>query len=322
MYVPEKVIDNAFFIHSPNNPYLVYMGEDESGKPLFKEERVQLTSEKIAKSTGGIQTRRQIAAGETIVDMLERAFRDSDFPADRLDGIMIGTISDDKQFPSVACRLQDRIRATNVTYTADIKAACSGFTHALDYARLRVQEQGGYCLVAGVEALTRITDYEEVNCDLFGDGCGLVVLGQAKGDEGIIATKFKSDTSGLNFIYRDELGKLRMPAGPEVFKRATSGMIELAHDLTKHAGISEEQVKLYVPHQANGRIIDYIENKIDPTKTGKIFRNISDYGNMSAATVPVALTEAIRKGRARKGDLVTLVDMGSGLAFGGALIRL
>ncbi len=323
MYVPTQVLDNNFFINGSNNPYRVYKGEDAEGNPVYSEKRVFLDEEKIRTNTGGMKERRKVAQDETIEDMLEKAFIDSRFPAEILDGIIIGTVSDNIQYPSTACRLQHRIGASRVSYTEDIKSACSGFTHALDHARLRIQESGGYYLVSGVEILTRMTDYIEINCNLFGDGCGLVILGPTNNnEEGILAQAFESDTSGLKIIYKDKLGMLRMPNGKEVFRKASRGMIKLAHELTTRAGISEKEVDLYIPHQANGRILDNVEERIDPEKTGKIFRNIEKYGNMSAATVPVALSEAIRTGKANPGNLITLVDMGSGFTLGGALIRL
>ncbi len=323
MYVPEDKLKNDFFINSPNNPYKVYIGQDEQGDPIFAQDRVLLTEEKIIKTTGGIKERRRVDDKDTVEGLVRRAFLTTDFPAPKLDGILIGSISDEKRFPSVACRVQKALGAINVSYTEDVSAACSGFTHALDHARLQIQENGGYWLVAGVEILTRITDYEELNCDLFGDGCGLVVLGPTSDKKrGVLATQFRSDISGIDFIYKDKIGKLRMPAGPKVFQKATRGMIEIAHDLTRKTGIPENEVSRYVAHQANGNILNYIEEKVDPVKEGKIIRTIEEYGNMSAATVPVALAKSLREGRIKKDDLVTLVDMGAGLAFGGALIRI
>ena len=167
-----------------------------------------------------------------------------------------------------------------------------------------------------------MTDYKEFNCDLFGDGCGGVILGPTQEkDKGILATHFMSDVSGIRFIYKDKLGMLRMPQGPKVFAKATRGMVEIAHRLTEKTGILESEITKYIPHQANGRILDYVEDKVDPGKTGRIYRNIQRYGNMSAATVPVALAEAIQTSQLKKNDLAILVDMGSGLAFGGALVR-
>ncbi len=321
-YAPEKILDNNFFVNSPNNPYKVYLGKDGSGNPIFKPELVYLIEEKILKNTGGIKQRRQVADKETLVDMIEKAFINSKFPAEELRGIIVGTISDEIKFPSVACRVQERIGAKNVRNAVDIGAACSGFTHALDYAYLKIEKGEGPYLVIGAETLTRCTDYEELNCDLFGDGCGLVVLAPTQDNsKGILATEFDSDISGINFIYRDKLGKLRMPQGPEVLKKATRGMIDIAHRLLEKTNCRKEEVKLYIPHQFNGNGLNIIEKKIDP-REGILYRNIENYGNMSAATVPLALSQALEYKVISKGDLIVLVDIGAGLALGGSLIRI
>ncbi|MEK6858621.1 MAG: ketoacyl-ACP synthase III [Nanoarchaeota archaeon] len=322
-YVPEDVLTNDFFIQSPHNPYKVYIGKDRDGNSLYSPDRVQLTEEKILSNTGGILQRRRSAEGQDVVDLVCKAFATTGFPASELEGILIGTISDDKGFPSVGCRVQTRIGAKNVVYAGDVRYACSGFTHALDQARLHVQESGGYWLAAGVEILTRLVDYEELNCDLFGDGCGLAIVGPMKDAErGILATQFRSDISGIDYIFKDKTGKLRMPQGPKVFLKAVRGMIDIAHDLSQRARIPDSQITRYIVHQANGRILDKVEEEIDPEKRGKIVRTIQDYGNMSAATVPVALAKSIREGTLKEGDLATLVDMGSGLTFGGILVRI
>lgn len=319
-YVPDEILTNQFFIASQHNPYKVYTGQDTEGNPVYAPNRVQLTEEKILTNTGGIRERRRIAPHQDVTDLICEAFKTADFPPEKLEGILIGTVSDDMQFPSVACRVQKRIGAKNVVYAGDMRYACSGFTHAVDQARLQVQESRGYWLAVGAETLTRITDYEELNCDLFGDGCGLAVIGPVE-EGGILATQFKSDISGLDFIYKDKTGKLRMPQGPKVFAKATRGMVYMAHDLARKAGIREEDIARHIVHQANGRILDTVEESIDPDKKGKIIRTLQVFGNMSAATVPVALAKSLREGTLKKGDLTTLIDMGSGLTFGGILVR-
>lgn len=319
-YVPESVVPNSFFVNNPNNPYLVHIGEDENQLPIFKNERTYLTEDKIYLQTGMLQ-RRRISPGQTVVDLLQKAFLHADFPANKLEGIIIGTISNKERFPSVACRLQQRIGASNVNYTEDVGAACSGFTHALDHARLRVQESGGYYAVGAVETLSVIIQYEEILCNLFGDGGGIVILGPSENKEkGILATDFGSDTSGIDYIYQDKFGLLRMPKGPLVLKRASRGMVEIGEKLSIKSGIPANQIDLYIPHQANGRIIDNVEEKVDPQKTGRVYRNVHKYGNMSAATEAVALAEALHTGRLKKDQIAVLLDMGSGLAFGSALI--
>jgi 3-oxoacyl-[acyl-carrier-protein] synthase III len=326
-YVPERILDNQYFID--RNPYKVYTGRDTNGDPIFAPEKKVLTLKDILKATGGVEERRMCAPGETVLDLIERAYINCGFPASELRGIIIGTVSYEPRFPSAACVIQERIGAKNAKNVIDIGAACSGFTHGLHYANLAVKAGEGPYLIVGAETLRRIVDEEEVNSDLFGDGCGLVVVAPGDGlGRGIITTELASDSSGLELIYKDKLGKLRMPSGrkgaggQEVFKRATKGMVEMAHRLVEKSEINERDIKLYIPHQANGRIIEHIEGVVDPGKVGRIYWNIKKYGNMSAATVPFALGQAVETGRAKRGDLVVLVDMGGGLSFGGALIRI
>lgn len=321
LYIPEKIVENRFFIESQNNPYLVYVGVNKHGEPEFKETRVQLTEEKIRKNTGGIETR-AYAESLSLVDLIERAFREATFPAESLEGIIVATVSDETRFPSVACRVQDRIKAENVSFTEDIVAACSGFTHALDHAWRRSQHTHGYYLVAGAEILSSMVDYTELNCTLFGDGCGLVVIGPAENGSRIIDTTFGSDASGVAYIYRDKKGKIRMPEGPRVFVKATEGMAHTAHVLLDKNGLKKEEIDKYFPHQANGRILDAIEERIDPSKKGRVYRTVHKYGNMSAATVPVAFAEAIKEKKVVSGNKVILTDVGSGLTLGGALIQI
>lgn len=435
-YLPREVLDNKFF--TDRNPYKIYKGRDENGNPIYARENDDstkvkfLTEEDILGNTGGIKERRRAASCETVESFVENAFRQMNFPAENLTGILVATVSYDNgaTFPSAACRIQEFLNARNVRYTADfvnnesgfdyaldharlmakeggknylivgveqldkiksfskinqnlfdetklilissssteqvrqsqlfpdnlegilvgttrqrvssvaynikeligaknvryaadVVAACSGFTHALDFARLKIKEEGGYWLVAGVDLLTRLADEKEINYNLFGDGCGAVIVRRTSNDwGGILATTFDSQIDGIDYIFKDKLGKLRMPQGPKVFAKATRGMIDISHKLIEKAGIKKEDIKLYIPHQANGRILDYIEEKEDPERQGKIFRNIEKYGNMSSATVPVALCEAVEQERVKKGDLVILADVGSGLALGGALIRI
>lgn len=326
-YVPEKVLDNKYFLDK--NPYKVYLGRDAEGNPIFAKDKKVLTEEGILDATGGIKQRRMCASGEDVLDLVEKAYAKCGFPASELEGIIIGTVSYEPRFPSAACVIQERIGAKNAKNVIDLGAACSGFTHGLRYANLEIKAGDGPYLVVGAETLRKIVDEEEINSNLFGDGCGLVVLAPTSDEtRGIIATELASDSSGIELIYKDKLGKLRMPSGKigtggrEVFKRATKGMIEIAHRLVEKSEIPEKDIRLYIPHQANGRIIEYIEEKIDPEKKDRIYWNIELYANMSAATVPFALVQAVETGKITKGDLVVLVDMGAGLSFGGALLRI
>jgi len=349
-YVPEEILDNKFFVESRNNPYKVYKGENKKGLPVYLEDeekskkwlfrlsnklfgwpclekRVLIDEKKIIDITG-IRQRRMSAPDEFSSDMAQKAARAAlenakILPQD-LEGIIIATITPDCSFPSTACIVQEKLGARNVNYAIDVAAACAGFGHALDIAEKRMKQEPGNYLVVGAETLTKITDYEEINCTLFGDGAGAVILAPAKEEKGILATVFHSITSDnkVNYIYKDKRGKLRMPEGHSVMKSATRYMIECAEEIKKVAGLSEEDVKLYIPHQANERIIKAIERKIDPEGKGKVYDNIERYGNMSSATCPIALAEAVEKGKVKEGDVVILVAFGSGLSVSGAAIRL
>lgn len=185
-----------------------------------------------------------------------------------------------------------------------------------------MQERRGYYAVYGMETLTRQTDYEEVNCDLFGDGCGVIILGPREDNtRGVLGTEFVSDSSGLHCIFQDRFGKLRMPGGKKVFSSATRGMENLIHKLNERLGIPCASVTKYFPHQANGRILDKLADKFDPDKKGKVYRTIEKYGNMSAATIPVAMARAMHRGDVKSGDLLEAVDFGSGFTMGAAAIR-
>lgn len=326
-YVPQEILDNAFFVE--NGPYKVHTGEDAEGNPVFRKkpgtdelDLFHQTNEGIIETTG-IEQRRRAAPNESVTDFVAEAFRMSGFPARDLDGIIIATISDPVRFPSVASRTQDRIGArTQIGYAADVVAACSGFSHAIEIARLRVQENGGHYLVAGVEILSRAVDDKERNYILFGDGCGLVVVGPSNEEgSGILGTHFVNDSSGVGYIYRDRHGTLRMPEGNKVYKMAVRGMVDVAHGAMGRAGITKGEVDFYVPHQANERIVTGVEKIVDPEKTGKVIRNIQFFGNMSTATEPVAYSMARTSGKIKEGDVVVWTDMGAGLAYGSIVER-
>lgn len=324
-YVSDEIIGNDRFA---GKSFLRCLGEDESGEPIFDCEKVFLDEEKILKTTGGIRERRDVSQGMNCVDYIERAFSQTGFSPEDLQGIIVGTISQERRFPSVACEVQERIGAKSAREVFDVSAACSGFLHSLHLGnRLSMFERKPY-LVAGVELLPRYVDYHEINCDLFGAGCGVAVIGPTDSNGSkIINTLLDSDSSGLRAIYADKYDLLRMPAGKkgeggqDVMKKATQGMIHIAHEVLDRSMYSVDDVKLIIPHQANGRIIERVRRKVDPDDTGKVYQNIERYGNMSSATVAYGLSEAIDEGRASKGDLVLLLAMGAGYAKGGALLR-
>jgi 3-oxoacyl-[acyl-carrier-protein] synthase-3 len=338
LYVPEKILTNRFFIEenpiaykvNGKNFYKVYIGQDENGEPIYKQkdgkdELSELTDEIIIKTTG-IKERRKSAENEFSSDMAvkasQKAMKNAKLLPSDLEGIIIATISpdNDANFPSTASRVQSKLGAMNVSYGHDLAAACAGFGYALEIANQRIKSGAGKHLIIGVENLTRITDYEERNCDLFGDGAGALILGPTEQDKGILKTKFYNDPfdGKMDYIYRDRKGKLRMPKGPQVFKYAVVYMKKCAAAIKQEANLSEEQISLYIPHQANINIIKKIKEELGD----KVYNNIENYGNMSSATCPIALAEAIEKGRLKENDVVIMVSFGSGLSVSGAAIKL
>ena len=326
-YAPDEVLSNDFFVGK--NPYRRYIGQDANGNPLFDTELVHLDEDKILNNTGGIRERRRVAKGQDVVDLVELAFRNSDFDARELRGIAIGTISDEMRFPSVACRVQRRLGLGMIDNAVDFGAACSGFTEALHYACLNVMSGSGPYLAAGVEILTRIVDYDEMQCDLFGDGCGVVVVAPTNDrDKGILATAFISDVSdvrgtpGTETIYKDRLGFLRMPHGPKVKATAWRGLVGVSNSVLNRAGIGLNEVKMIFPSQANGRIIDEYETRMGLNGISVVYRNLDRFGNTSAASIPMAYAEARQKGLLKEGDAVIGASVGSGMVWGSFLERI
>ena len=323
-YIPQRVITNDFFI---NKPYKVFIGLDKDQEPIFAPETRTLTNQGIIETTG-IEQRRRARDNEQTSDLaayaLQNALKNAHMSPDDLEGIIVATVTPDKSFPSTACEVQRKILAKNA-HSYDINAACSGFCYALDQANNAIKQESGPIAVIGAETLTRVTDYEELNCDLFGDLAGAVILAptQEKGT-GILATSLYSDPfDGKDmYIFLDKKGYLRMPQGRAVFKQAVEAMLARAGEVKQKANIGEKDVKLHIPHQANLRILQYVSQKIDPQNPKKVFVNIQKYGNTSSATCPVALEEAIKEGRAKDGDIIILESFGSGLVSAAVAIKL
>ncbi len=253
-----------------------------------------------------------------------------------IDKIILGTITPDMFFPSTACIVQAQIGAKNAM-VMDISAACSGFLYGIDLAYSQIAlGRNDVILVIGVEILTKITDFTDRNtCVLFGDGAGAVILMPSDNDdEGILATYGKSDGTLGELLYMPAGGS-RMPAtietvekrlhylkmaGRDVFKYAVKAMSDAALKALEKAGVSGEEVDLLISHQANIRIIESTAKRAK-IPMEKVFINIHKYGNTSSASIPIALNEAVRSGRIKKGDLVLLVAFGGGFTWGSALIR-
>lgn len=301
------------------------------------EQMVETNDEWIVTRTG-IRERRLAAESEATSDLAfeaaKRALDAAGLNAEDLDLILVATITPDMFFPSTACLLQNKLGAKQAA-AFDLSAACSGFIYGLATASNMIAT-GMYkhVLVVGAETLSRITDYTDRNtCILFGDGAGAVVLGPVEEGRGFLSFELGADGSGGELL-KVGGGGSRMPAsaasiddkqhyiymaGNDVFKFAVRIMGSAAEDALAKAGKSKEDVDLLVPHQANIRIIQSALNRLNLPEV-KAMINLDKYGNMSAASIPVALAEAVEQDRVKPGDCLVLVGFGGGLTWGSSVL--
>ena len=301
------------------------------------EKIVDTTDEWIMTRTG-IKERRiapkEFAASDMGAEAAMAAIKDAGLKPEDIDLIITATVTGDMAFPSTACIIQDKIGARN-SAAFDINAACSGFIFGIITAKQFV-DSGLYknVLVIGTEKMTSLVDWtDRSTCVLFGDGAGACVIGKSKA-RGIISYFIGCDGSSSNLL-RLPAGGSRIPAteesvknklhflkmeGNEVFKLAVKIMADAANKAITKAGLLCSEIDLLIPHQANIRILMAVAKKLGlPEK--KIFLNIAKYGNMSSASTAVALAEANKEHRIKKGDNIVLVAFGSGLTYGAVVIK-
>lgn len=252
-----------------------------------------------------------------------------------LDMIIVATVTPDYPFPATAALLQNKIKAVNAS-AFDISAACSGFIYALSTVDKFIKSGTvKKALVVGAEVLSRIVDWTDRNsCLLFGDGAGAVVLQADKGPAGILDTFMMSDGSHWELLYQpapgnrnpvshqvvdERLAFIRMQ-GNEVFKLAVRAMEDAALKVLAAGNMTAADVDLFIPHQANMRIIDAIGKRLGVPEE-KVYVNIERFGNTSSASIPIALDEANRKGLLKADDLLLLDAFGGGMAWGAVTIR-
>jgi 3-oxoacyl-[acyl-carrier-protein] synthase-3 len=303
-------------------------------------EAIVETSDEWIRTRTGISERRVSSDGETCSyfaakaarEALERASCD---PGD-VQMVVVATVTGDYIFPATASLVQDMIGAKNAG-AFDVGAACAGFIYSAQVAASMI-ESGTIdnALVIGVDVLTKFVDWSDRStCILFGDGGGAVLMrAQENTDRGLIATVMNSDGSGAKHIKIDVGGTLHPSGsessknkschifmeGREVYRFAVKAMGESCCSVLNKAGISADEVDLFVPHQANLRIIEAASQRIG-LRPEKVFVNVQKYGNMSAGSIPVALYEAEQSGKLKKGGLVLTVGFGAGLVWGANLIR-
>ena len=288
----------------------------------FDLEKMVDTSDEWIVTRTGIKERR-IAKKESFLDMAEKASRMAlDMakvsPQD-IDAIVFATITPELGFPASACLLQGKLECKR-GFAFDISAACSGFLYGLEVAKGLIEGNGlKKVLLVGAEKLSSIVNWQDRStCVLFGDGAGAVVV-SSEGEGEILASVMRSDGSAWEILYAERCGYISMK-GRELFKLAVKSMEEVCLEVLQRAGLSVEQIDLFVPHQANIRIMEALAERLNLSME-KVYSNIHKYGNTSAASIPIALTEAYLEGRLKRGDLVLMTAMGGGLTWGAVLIR-
>ncbi len=315
-YLPEKILSNADL-----------------------EKMVDTTDQWIVERTG-IRTRHiardDQATSDLALEASRRALADSGLSATELDTIIVATVTPDMFFPSTSCIIQEHLGAFDAA-CFDLSAACSGWIYSMDIAWQYIRA-GRYrkALVVGAEKLTSVTDWQDRNtCVLFGDGAGAAIVGQTSDGSEIISSYLGADGRWGKLLHLPAGGS-RMPAshatvdqrlhymkmeGKEVFKQAVTAMVSSAEAALKRARMSVDEIACVIPHQANLRIMNAVAKKLR-IPSEKLYIAIDHCGNLSAASIPVALDEAVKKGAIKKGDTVLLVAFGGGFTWGAMVVRI
>jgi 3-oxoacyl-[acyl-carrier-protein] synthase-3 len=314
-YVPEKVLTNADL------------------------EKLVETSDEWITTRTGIKERRLAAPNEFTSDLAAkaalRAMEMARVTANQIDLIVVASITPDMPFPNTACLVQQKIGARRIP-AFDVEAACSGFLYALEVGQNFVTARTfETVLVIGAEKLSAITNWKDRNtCVLFGDGAGAAILQSRPLSHGLLTTVLGADGSKGELLsmpgggsrnpaslqtVQDGLHFLRMD-GKETFKNAVQAMCSAANEVLSRCEIDITKVKCVIPHQANRRIIEAVGERLGATPE-QLFINLHKYGNTSAASVAIALDEAVRSDRVKRGDLILIMAFGAGLTWGAAIIE-
>ncbi len=315
IYLPEKILTNAEI-----------------------EKMVQTSDEWIITRTG-IKERRiardDQASSDLASNAAKEALADANISADKIDLIIVATVTPDMQFPSTACLVREKIGASNAA-AFDLGAACAGFGYALVTAsQFIINRTYETVLVIGVEKLSSVTDWQDRNtCVLLGDGAGAGILVPAENNEGIISNYLGADGTMAGLLNLPGGGS-KQPAthqtidqrlhylkmkGNELFRPAVRLMVMAAEKSLTQCGLTAKDVDWLVPHQANIRIIKAVAARLD-IPLSKVHINIDRYGNMSSASTAIALCEVVKNGKVKKGDIIVVVSFGSGLAWSSCVIR-
>lgn len=294
------------------------------------------TSDAWIRARTGIERRHIAADGERTSDLAVAAARDAleraGIAASSLDALIVATATPDQTFPSTATRVQSAI-GMRQGFAFDLQAVCAGFIYALANANgLILSGMANRVMVIGAETFSRILDWQDRStCVLFGDGAGAVILERSEAagtpqDRGVLGTCLHSDGDYNGILYvsggpstTGEAGFLRME-GREVFRHAVVKLAEAAEEVMARVGVTDEDIDWMVPHQANLRIIESTARKTGISMQ-KVVTTVQDHGNTSAASIPLALSTAVKDGRIEPGHLLLMEGIGGGLAWGSALLR-
>jgi 3-oxoacyl-[acyl-carrier-protein] synthase-3 len=314
-YVPEKVLTNRDL------------------------EKIVETNDEWIKTRTGISERRILDDGQPMsfmaVKSIEMLLKRRGITADDIDVIIVGTVTPDMLFPSSACIIQEKIGASKA-WGFDILAACSGFIFSLA-AGAQFIESGNYkkVLVVGADKMSAITNYKDRNtCILFGDGAGCVLLEPSEDENGIIDTILRIDGTGGKYLNMLGGGSLNPSShltvdndwhyvyqeGKTVFKEAVKGMADVSYEIMERNNLKSEDIAYLVPHQANRRILTACAQRMG-LSMDKVMVNIHKYGNTTAATIPLCLSEYWEEGKIKKGDNLILSSFGAGYTWGALLVK-
>lgn len=302
-------------------------------------EKLVETSDAWITERTGIKERRMAADGELTSDMAlkaaVRALEMANTRPEELDLIVVGTISPDMPMPSCAAFLQAKLGA-HKAWAFDLSAACAGSLYAMSVADQYIQTgKVKRALILGVELLTRLIDWKDRNtCVLFGDGAGAMVLGPSEDESGILSAHLHTDGRQAGIlcipgggskhpqsedVLKNNLHKVAMN-GREIYKFAVRALPDAILEALDANGLKAEQVTHVIAHQANIRIIESVMDRLG-LPMERCWLNIAKYGNTSSASLPTTLDEANRAGRLKKGDLIAMMAIGAGMAWGSALVR-
>ena len=279
----------------------------------------------------GIRARHMAAENEKTSDLAVAAAREAlqraELAPHDIDFIIVATTTPDQTFPATAVAVQAKLGITG-GFAFDVQAVCSGFIYALACADNFLKAgQGRRALVIGAETFTRLLDWEDrTTCVLFGDGAGAVVLEARESEAGILSTHLHSDGANAGLLYADGgassgelVGKVRMN-GKEVFRHAVTRLAEVVEETLTANNLTPDAIDWLVPHQANLRIIESTAKKLN-MDLARVVISVDRHANTSAASIPLALAEAVQDGRIYSGQTVLLEAMGAGLTWGAALVK-